>query len=225
MNIFTKIPQKTIVITEKQLHEAMKDGFSFETLENIGTFKGRKRYCDKYLGVTIGSGSSRVVYSIDDEKCLKLAKNPKGIAQNEAEVNSGASEYEVGPEIFKVADNYSYIVSEYVLPAKPNDFKHCLGISFKDFCDFVALCFLSYADNREKMSVYFKPHKDEDYFYELINKNEFFENLYNYMNYEHIPFGDLTRIANYGMCLRDGKPQIVVLDSGFTMETMELYRR
>lgn len=37
------------------------------------------------LGNPIGNGSSRMVFQISDERVLKVAKNAKGIAQNEAE--------------------------------------------------------------------------------------------------------------------------------------------
>ena len=223
MKLFTRIPQKSIVITEKQLHEAMSDNFSYDVLTNLKTFAERKQYCDKYLGISIGKGSSRIVYSINDEKCLKLAMNSKGIAQNRAEARGGASDYEVGPEVYECANDYSYIVSEYVLPARKNDFKHCLGIGFDVFCDFITKSYTYYASNKEKYGI----HSDmsDETWNNLCDKHEFLQNIYGYMNYEHIPLGDLLRIRNYGMCMRDGEPQIVLLDSGFTEETAKLYER
>lgn len=82
----------------------------------IPTYAGKVRYCKRHLGFPIGNGSARIVFQLDDEKCLKLAKNRKGIAQNGAEYDS--------------ADDDSWIVTEYVLPAKQKDFKQCLGILF-----------------------------------------------------------------------------------------------
>lgn len=73
-----------IVITEsqyKRLFEAAMDGFSLEQLSNIRSFRDRLAYCKQMLGPSIGKGSSRIVFQIDDEKVLKLAMNGKGVAQ------------------------------------------------------------------------------------------------------------------------------------------------
>lgn len=100
------------------LNEAMSDGFSFDELKNIGTFSGRMRYCKEKLGFPIGSGSSRVCFQLDDDRILKLARNEKGIAQNEVE---GRIDYyldglDIRPEIFDETDfqNNLFIVCEYV---------------------------------------------------------------------------------------------------------------
>lgn len=62
----------------------MMDGFSFETLTSLSSYKKRIAYCKQMLGQPIGNGSSRIVFQISDERVLKVAKNQKGIAQNEA---------------------------------------------------------------------------------------------------------------------------------------------
>ena len=79
---------KKIIINEnqiKQLKEAINYGFSFERLKQISSFNGKMRFCKEFLGDSIGRGSSRLVFQIDDEWVLKLAMNSKGIAQNEEE--------------------------------------------------------------------------------------------------------------------------------------------
>ena len=68
-------------------YEEFKQNFLPEFL-NIKSFSGKMKYANERL-TRIGSGTGRVVYDIDGEKVLKLAKNPKGIAQNEAEAGAG----------------------------------------------------------------------------------------------------------------------------------------
>lgn len=223
MKILAKMPTKTIIITEEQLKEAMLPEFSFDKLETLYNFKDRLQYCRQYLGNPIGSGSSRVIFQLDDEKCLKLAKNNKGIAQNEAEAIDGADRYSIGTEVFKYPGNFFYIVSEYVLPAKESDFQHCLGISFKEFQNFVIQSYKYYASRKETYYLY--GGMDDEQFSELLEENDWLSQLYNYMSDYHLPYGDLTRLSSYGICRRDGDTEIVVLDSGFNDTTSKLYRR
>jgi hypothetical protein len=78
-----------IYITEQQhnkLFEAMKIGFSLDEMVAQRTFKKRLEYCKNMLGEPADKGSSRIVFDIDDETVLKLAKNRKGIEQNLEEI-------------------------------------------------------------------------------------------------------------------------------------------
>ena len=68
-------------------YEEFKQNFLPEFLK-IKSFAGKMKFANQYL-TRIGSGSGRIVYDIDGKKVLKLAKNPKGVAQNEMESNIG----------------------------------------------------------------------------------------------------------------------------------------
>lgn len=50
--------------------------FSLEGFASIPSFKGRIAYCEQRLE-RLGSGTSRIAYKVDDEKCLKIAKKSK----------------------------------------------------------------------------------------------------------------------------------------------------
>lgn len=228
MKFFCKIPKNTFIISEEQLkyikgdlNEAMDDSFSFDELNKIPSFNRRLQYCKQHFGQQIGSGSSRIVFQIDDNKVLKLAKNQKGIAQNETEADWGAQSYDVVPELFNVADDYTYIVSEYVLPAKPQDFSHCLGMTFEEFCEFVKKSFLAYASNRDRRSI--SSNINNEQFETMLDNNEWLYSFHTYMADFQIPYGDLTRLANYGLCNRNGEAQIVLLDSGLTQSIYDEY--
>ena len=80
---------KKIIVTEAQYMKIINEmaypfSFNMDEFKMLKTFAARIKYCQARLQ-RISSGSSRIVYKIDSEKVLKLAKNRKGIAQNEAE--------------------------------------------------------------------------------------------------------------------------------------------
>lgn len=133
---------KTIKINEsqkKRLFEAYSEGFSFENLSMIGRgqFAGEDNtyaqyvYCEKYLGKPISDGSSRAVFQLDDNFVLKLADGYEGFKQNDneirvyQEVNS-----KLLARIVYYDEDYSFIVSEHVLPAAPEDFEKFLGLPY-----------------------------------------------------------------------------------------------
>jgi len=205
---------KTIFITEQQskmLKEAMDNSFSFEELTNLRSFNAKFKYCTQHLGKHIGKGSSRVTFQIDDEKVLKLAWNEKGIAQNQEEERAYGDD--IFPQIFDSADDGSWIISEFVLPAKKQDFKQCFGISFDEFVSFLYACG-KYRFNERYFSWLTM---DEKRYIELLETNEDLANFDDYIgNYGTIVIGDMTRIRNYGLTTRNGEPHIVLLDSGMS---------
>lgn len=211
------------ILTECMLKEAMMESFSFDTLRSIPSFAKRIEYCKQHLGNPIGGGSSRMVFQINDQCVLKLAKNPKGIAQNDAEYDHYVQQhhYDIVPIIYKESDdeNYYFLVSEFVLPAKKNDFKHVLGITFEEFCNFireVASCYTRMNPWEERMS-----QEDYDDFYE--KNEEVVDSWYNYMTNMTPPYGDMLRIANYGLVKRYNDLYIVLLDSGLTDDVYNSY--
>lgn len=215
--------QKTnrIYITESQykriFKEAAFDDFNVEQLRQIKSLKGREQFCRRMLGKPIGRGSSRLVFQISDEKVLKLAMNRKGLAQNAAEADWGAQRYGVLPTLFEDDDNGWFIVTEYVLPAKEDDFEYCLGITFEEYCQFVIFAFNQYSRRKYQCSM------ENSRFQELLENSEWLEKLYGYLTDYQPPFGDLTAINNLGLCNRNGEAEIVILDSGLTNEIWNEY--
>lgn len=222
-NIKYESKERTVYITEKQLHllkEAASESFSLNELSNIKSFKDRYKYCIQQLGPTQGRGSSRVVFQIDDNKVLKLALNEKGIAQNQAEDDRYLQSIGVSPKIFDNDSNYKWLVSEYVLPAKKQDFKECVGISFEDFCGFIQASFR----NRWGKKTYGYVLDEYDYI-SLCEYNETCNVFDDYIGNYDPPMGDLLRIVNYGMVKRGSSTDIVLLDSGLTHEIWNNYYR
>ena len=211
------------IIREEILKEAALDSFSIDDLNNIHTFRGRLKYCQSQLGSNIGRGSSRVVFQINDERVLKLALNQKGIEQNRIE---GADDYykaqwDFFPNIYEKAEDWSWMICEYVLPAKKQDFVHCLNVTFDNFVAFVLGC---YAEYNGRICGYWKSMAaDSDTVASYCEKSEYFNEFRDYLASYNVPFGDMVRLSSYGMALRDGKPMIVILDSGADKWLLDKY--
>ena len=219
-------PSKLVIRTnesKRRITEAAKNTFSTDQLSQITSFRQRLLYCQQNLGQSIGSGSSRVVFQIDDQRCLKLAKNEKGIAQNEVEGEYYKQQFDCIPKIFDKAEDDSWMICEYVLPAKPADFKHCLGLTWDEFQSFMGSAYNEYDRNRFRNTYYSK--MNDEQFYELIENNGILQEFYQYMTDYQPPLGDLLRIANYGMVRRYNQDYIVILDHGLTDQIYNDYYR
>jgi hypothetical protein len=220
---------RTICITESQyksllLNEAQDDVFSLEELSAIKSFRGRYNYCVQHIGNHVGKGSSRATFQLSDEKVLKLAINEKGIAQNSQE---GQKDYyleqlDVIPKLFETDDDYKWIISEYVLPAKAQDFKVCLGVDENTFYRFIITDWVERCGTARDKQI------QE---YNMLSKGKYEELLENenlipwddYIGNYRPSYGDMVARRNYGMTMRNGYPTIVLLDSGLTDEIWNQY--
>lgn len=203
---------------KEKVNEAMMDGFSFDALKGK-SFSAKVKYCQKMCGKQIGGGSSRVVFQIDDQWVLKLAKNPKGIAQNEEEFRIATDGYGSGLSV-KVdesrsdTEGYEWLVSEYVLPAKAQDFRQVCGIEWKDIETFAG----SLEDYRVVRGIYEK-YADNERATDLLNE------IYEYWGNWDGALGDVARLANWGMVRRDGDVEMVLLDLGASRDIIKQYYR
>ncbi len=202
---------------KKEINEALDDSFSLDKLNYYFEneyFDDAYYYCEEHLGDSIGEGSSRAVFQIDDGRCLKIALNKKGIQQNKVESETNKDNYLLFPLIFGKSDNNYWVLTEYVLPAQESDFPRCVGLDFDDFYNFI----LDLEDQKyERYKIqYVVDNIRED-------KSGTLKSLYDYVVKNHIPCGDMLRICNWGMTVRNGKETLVLLDSGWNKETMKMY--
>ena len=191
-------------------YEEFKQNFLPEFLK-IKSFAGKMKYASQYLP-RIGSGSGRIVYDIDGQKVLKLAKNAKGIAQNEVEAGAGyyRDTQDIVTIVFDSAENDEWLISEKAKKVNEKRIVQLTGIPsltalysyLKNFYD----------ENHGRRSfMHIEPEVKEQ-----LNENEFAQDLMNFIgNYNQSP-GDYGRPSTYGEVLRDGQPTIVLTDYGFT---------
>lgn len=186
------------------------------------SFAALKRIIDEYVDSNridyISSGSSRFVVKISNTKVLKIAKNKKGLRQNETEADWGLKNYGVAAEWFDESDEHIWIESELCTKAKTKDFKDKYDYTFKYFCSCIEYCFYEIHPSR-----YYKPYKPENY--DKIwddDKYAFIQNICNYIADFDVPVGDLLRINNYGI---NQNSDIVLVDTGLSNDVLNEYYR
>ena len=202
-NIFEQISNK--ILENNLLNE----------LQSLSTFKEKYDYCKSHLE-QISSGSSRYVFKLNNDCVLKLAKNSKGIAQNEQEVDvyndSATNGYKelFAPIIKYDENNFSYIIMKLAQKCTPSLFYKLTGIKIKDMSSL--LLYFKFGSRRFEIS-----HNLLD----IIKNNEFFALLSSYVEDYNIPHGDVSRISSYGII----DDRIVLVDYGLSEEIYDSYYR
>ena len=119
------------------LMEFAQQGFDINELNKINNYKGICAYCRQYLGDEIGEGSGRIVFEIDDETVIKIAKDDiKSMNQNKNEYENMSvmnDKYDIFPKVYTHSSDYRWIICERVLPVEPSDFEIVLGVPFDSF--------------------------------------------------------------------------------------------
>ena len=197
---------------DENMDEAYPTSFNMEEFKQIKSFNQRIQYCEQHLQ-RLSSGSSRIVYRIDDQKVLKLAKNKKGLAQNEAEVDYGTEIYLEGivAEIFEYDENGLWVEMELARKMTAGDFKRISGFEFKDF----AAALNNYHHERTNFRNGYKMDVDPEIVAQMW-EDEFVYGIFQYLGNYDVPVGDLTRLSTYGIVKRDGQDTIVLIDYGLT---------
>lgn len=212
---------KKLILTENQYKFLIQEmaypaQFSMDVFKSLSSFAQRVRYCNEKLQ-RISSGSARIVYKIDDEKVLKLAKNKKGIAQNEAESGDYYLQ-QIGcfAKIYDIDENCLWIEMQLAKKVKISDFKRLTGYDWNTMCAWIRYCVSQY-----KVTLGWL---DESYV-QLFNSEEWEKN-YEYSifsevdeylsNYQIGTYGDLMRLSSWGVVKEDGEERLVIVDYGLT---------
>ena len=192
-----------------------------------------------------GRGSSRAAFALAGGKCLKIATNFRGIAQNKQElVNSANQQFSCFTKVYAQADDKSSLLVECCCEARGDDFMKQFGIQLFQLMQVVNL-----AINYRGLDAAIK-HLDDDLnmmlkkntVANLKNEIENTQALIKLLNgikklkapqatviadllkfYENNAWdasqlltGDLKAISNWGLAARDGQLCLVILDSGFS---------
>lgn len=205
---------------EEVLKEEYPQGFSLEEFKKIYSYAGKVRYATQHLGKPIGQGSSRVVYKVDNTKVLKLAKNNKGLGQNEIEATWGRNNTyfnDIIAEVFDADfDKYVWVEMELATRATKPDFKRLWGVDFK-YLDM-------YLTNKDKEG------HNRPTFYQLeqeildeFNQNEYVGELVEFMFDFKGMASDLGKLSSYGIVHRPMGEYLVVIDYGFNNDVWKSY--
>ena len=208
----------TYNIIEDYLGEDYPSSFNMEEFKKLNSFKNRISYCESNLK-RISSGSSRIVYAIDGTKVLKLAKNAKGLAQNEVEATYAnySDLNSILARVFDYNDDNLWIEMELARKVSKNNFKQIIGYTYEDYV--AALNYHYYTDIKPSRT--FRPNKPDAY--DDMWENEFIYDMFNYIGSYKIPVGDLGRLSSYGLVKREGSESIVLIDYGLTNEVYTGY--
>lgn len=197
------------------------EGFDIKTLKTLPSFAEKKRYIMKFLPY-MGAGSSRIVFAADNGTVLKLAKNQKGIAQNEAEYDISQYAEDSGFEdlITKVLDSDPdnlWVESERARKATSADWKKIYGITQREAM-FKLWQNLSTSRRSFQRDNIAELEKSNPKFVELLKA------LQNFMEVNSVLSGDIARPSSWGVVSRNREDRLILLDYGYTAETQKLYR-
>lgn len=187
--------------------------FNMEEFKNLKSFAARLRYCKENLQ-PIASGSGRYVFGIDADTVLKLAKNKKGVAQNETEYKFANDSYiTIVAEVFDVDENFLWIEMERLNKCTWKKFENITGIDSSDF----NLALIYYYYKHLSRNNYFNQKPDT---YDEIVENEFFQDVVDLMANYDMPPGDLTKLSSWGIT-KTG--EIKLIDAGLSQQVYDTY--
>ena len=221
MEMMYKLPE-TMKIEEMIRREIWtlnenETSFNVKEFENLPSFAARRRYAEQHLK-RIATGSARAVYELDPTKVLKLAINPKGIAQNDVEIQMGMNDYYAKDSVTEVyeadEENHTWLIAERGKKLTPTRFYQLTGVKINDLADWLNHMYQSNRGNRMIANV--SPELDAE-----LWENEFSARIIDLMNNYDLPAGDLGRISSYGEVVRDGQPEVLLTDYSLTKDVYQ----
>lgn len=197
---------------------AYPDSFNMETFKSLTSYQKRIQYCRQHLQ-RIAEGSSRIAFKIDDTKVLKLAKNGRGLIQNEGEADLGYNNYYFTclAEVFEFDEkNYTFVEMELARKCSPADFQRIVGFDLQTVVKLIE--HELYGDYRHRnLPKHDISQDDIDKYYE----SDFITNLVDLVHSAEIMLADLKKPDSYGVVIRDGQEEVVVVDYGLTEDSFK----
>jgi len=213
-----------IIITESQfmnliqrdIDEDYPLSWNIEEFKNLKSFNKRIKYCEQNLQ-RISSGTSRIVYKIDETKVLKLAKNEKGIAQNNTEINF-SEDYlwdMVVAKLFDHDEDGLWVEMELARKVTTSIWNNIVGIPIDIFRDGTR-----FMEQQKGKTLYRlkEPERMEE-----LYENDFTSTILDLIANYDVGSGDFGKLSTYGLVNRDGKDEIVIIDYGLTNEVYNSY--
>jgi len=204
-------------IVENMMVEDYPSNFDMEHFKTLKSFAQRVKYCEENLK-RISSGSSRIVYMIDNTKVLKLAKNQKGLAQNEVEIQWGQDSYfgSILAHTFMYHPDDLWVEMELARKVTKKDFLRLTECSIEDMDMYLRN---TYDINHGKRPIFTM----DPQLKEALDENEFVSEIVDFMLNIDAPAGDFGRLSSYGIVQRGGQDDIVLIDFGLTNDVYQTY--
>lgn len=213
----------------------MNGEFSLEELSSLKNYKEMINYTKSFFP-SIGKGSSRLVYKMDEEKVIKIAKNDNGVDQNDEEYSKGLSNTPLFAKVYDCDDESRWIIMEYAPKVKKSQVKELYGVSFDMISDSIALLFNGVSP---KSRIYIEVDPKAEMMYadfikwlhdEPTKSIRFSDKLGNFMKNIMIYFRenrlrksdvmDWFTISNWGIAIRNGEPELVIIDMGLNEDIL-----
>lgn len=186
-------------------------------------FAQRVRYAQE-KAKKIGAGSSRIAFEIEYEgrpTILKIAKNKKGVAQNEYESQMFSDYYATGLNITipmidhdEENDPPTWIHTEKAEKMTPTKFKQFFNGLDPDGV-MSAVSYLAGKDQR-----WGRPDpEDIEKYNELYEENDYISSLVDLVGNYDVAHGDFSRLANWGVY----KNSPVIIDIGASNDIIKLH--
>jgi hypothetical protein len=207
---------------ENQIFNVSEDypaSFNKQVFYGLKSFAARLKYCSDHLP-KIAAGSGRVVFKIDEQTVLKLAKNPKGIAQNLQEAQIGRDSYfsSIVAQVINYDQDDKWIESELAKKVTPTRFKQLVGVDINTAGSYLRM---REDENKPKRGGYGYSHGLAPELIEQLHENEFLVGVVDLMFNFNIMAADFTRLSSYGEVNREGHPTIVLVDYGLSDEVWQ----
>jgi hypothetical protein len=189
-----------------------KSSFKWSEFKSQGDIYDALEYCRTQNLPYLGQGSSRIVFALPNTKyVLKLARNSRGIAQNEAEVDlfTDPKTKLIVAQIYDFDSEFKWLISETVKPfrhgSSDNEFEDLTNMKFDDFYN------IEYIkdDKNNEIKVYNS--------YPHLKTNIFFQTAKHLYLNSTLMAGDFFILSHWGKTA-DGR--VVILDYGFTKDVM-----
>lgn len=192
----------------------------FKQLNKFDNYTKKINFLNENLK-RLSYGSARIVYSLDELRVLKLAKNKKGIIQNKVEFDMYNKNPDILAKISEKDDQYNWVIMEKALLINELEFENFSGLNFEIYCDY-----LNYVSRKIDPRKYMNIGNviDESVLLLMIN-HDFVDKLITFVKFCDIDIKDLYKINSYGLVERENIKKIVLIDYGITNEVYFKYYR
>ncbi len=198
------------------------ESFDIDTFKKLGSFRKRIEYAREHLKVKSKQGSSRVVLPVDNDMVLKIAKNKKGIAQNEAEVENWINlkslnhDHMAAPVLDWDDDDFFYVEMKRVETLNNSKFKKLFGFDASEFFQHIKYRVdLVLTGGRNRIPTYID---DQDELQRIEEDETFGELVEMFCELDSVLSVKDAVVNNFGYHLENGQPELVMLDYGLSSE-------